>query len=86
MQHQWVGQVTLNQWVHELLGKKDVKYVLFAGAFDNAVKDPELAQEAIALLTNEGIKAELIELKGYQRDQVNALMYNCHALLMTSKT
>ena len=86
MQHQWVGQLTLNQWVHELLGKKDIKYVLFAGAFDNAVKDPELAKEAIALLTNEGIKAELIELKGYQRDQVNALMYNCHALLMTSKT
>ena len=28
----------------------------------------------------------LIELKGYNRNQVNALMYNCDALLMTSKT
>jgi glycosyltransferase involved in cell wall biosynthesis len=28
----------------------------------------------------------LIELKGYNRDQVNALMYNCDMLLMTSKT
>jgi glycosyltransferase involved in cell wall biosynthesis len=28
----------------------------------------------------------LIELKGYNRDQVNALMYNCDALFMTSKT
>ena len=28
----------------------------------------------------------LIELKGYNRDQVNALMYNCDALLMTSMT
>ena len=33
-----------------------------------------------------GVKAELIELKGYNRDQVNALMYTCHALLLTSKT
>ena len=28
----------------------------------------------------------LIELKGYTRDQVYALMYSCAALLMTSKT
>jgi glycosyltransferase involved in cell wall biosynthesis len=58
------------------------KHVLFAGAFDNAVKDPELAKESVALLDN----VQLIELKGYGRDQVNALMYSCNALLMTSKT
>ena len=36
----------------------------------------------------EGQKQEvqLIELKGYTRDQVNAFMYTCDALLMTSKT
>ena len=85
IQNQQVDQLTLNQWVHGIL-KKDVKHVLFAGAFDNAVKDPELAKAAINQLTTEGIQAELIELKGYNRDQVNALMYNCHALLMTSKT
>ena len=101
MQTQWVGQLTLNQWVHGKLDK-EVKYVLFAGAFDNAVKDPELAKSVIAVynssftnsqspiansqspITNNQI--ELIELKGYNRDQVTALMYNCHALLMTSKT
>ena len=65
---------------------KGKKYVLFAGAFDNAIKDPERAKQTMNELTNEGINAELIELKGYTRDQVNALMYNCDAFLMTSKT
>ena len=94
MQTQWVGQLTLNQWVHGKLDK-EVKYVLFAGAFNNAVKDPELAKSVIAVynssFTNSqspiaNSQIELIELKGYKRDQVTALMYNCHALLMTSKT
>ena len=94
MQNQWVGQLTLNQWVQRKL-EKDVKYVLFAGAFDNAVKDPELAKSAIAFYNSTFTNSqspianspiELIELKGYNRDQVNALMYNCDALLMTSKT
>ena len=102
LQNKLVGQLTLNQWVQSILNKY-VKNILFAGAFNNAVKDPELAKEAIALcnsaigngqwamesnsqspIANRPIK--LIELKGYTRDQVNALMYNCDALLMTSKT
>ena len=97
LQTQWVDQLTLNQWAQSVLSK-DVKNVLFAGAFDNAVKDPELAKEAIACYKSamgNGLLAiddesnrpiNLIELKGYNRDQVNALMYNCDALLMTSKT
>ncbi len=108
LQTQWVEQLTLNQWVHSKLDK-EIKYVLFAGAFDNAVKDPELAKSVIAiynsLIANRqspianlqspianrqspiaNRQIELIELKGYTRDQVTALMYNCHALLMTSKT
>ena len=85
MQNQMFEQLTLNQWVQGIL-KKDVKHVLFAGAFDNAVKDSALAQVTINQLSSEGIQVELIELKGYNRDQVTALMYNCHALLMTSKT
>ena len=85
MQTQWVEQLTLNQWVQEKLNA-GVKHVLFAGAFDNAVKDASLAKATINELANEGVKAELIELKGYNRDQVNALMYNCDTLLMTSKT
>jgi glycosyltransferase involved in cell wall biosynthesis len=94
LQTQWVGQLTLNQWVHSKLDK-EIKYVLFAGAFDNAVKDPELAKSVIAVCNSSFVNCqspiadrqiELIELKGYNRDQVTALMYNCHALLMTSKT
>ena len=45
-----------------------------------------MAKAAINELASEGVKVELIELKGYNREQVNALMYNCDALLMTSKT
>ena len=85
LQTQWVEQLTLNQWVQEKLNA-GVKHVLFAGAFNNAVKDPELAKAAIHELESKGVKVELIELKGYNRDQVNALMYNCDTLLMTSKT
>lgn len=96
LQNQPIGQMTLKQWVNTVLAPNK-KHVLFAGAFDNPVKDPELAkavaheinQQANANETaSEGIKREvqLIELKGYTRDQVNALMYTCDALLMTSKT
>ena len=85
LRNQKVGQLTLNQWVEGVL-KLGKKHVLFAGAFDNAVKDPELAKQAMNELTNEGVNADLIELKGYSRDQVNTLMYACDAFLMTSKT
>lgn len=94
LQHQQVGQLTLNQWVQRKLDK-DAEYVLFAGAFDNAVKNPELAKSVIAVYNSSftntqspiaNRQIELIELKGYTRDQVTALMYHCHALLMTSKT
>ena len=104
MQNQLIGPLTLNQWVQSVL-KHDAKNILFAGAFDNKVKDPELAKEAIACYNSamgnglwaigngqwaiddeSNLPINLIELKGYNRDQVNALMYNCDALLMTSKS
>lgn len=58
------------------------KYVLFAGAFGNAVKNYPLAKSAISLLP----EAELIELKGYTREQVTLLMCAADAILMTSHT
>lgn len=76
-----VEQQTFNRWVEGIM-EQNKKHVLFAGAFDNAVKDPELAKASVALLDD----VQLIELKGYNRDQVNALMYSCDALLMTSRT
>lgn len=56
------------------------RYVLFAGAFDNAVKNANLAKEAVSMLHD----VELLELKGYSRDQVNLLMCAVDAFLMTS--
>lgn len=58
------------------------KYILFAGAFDNKVKNAKLAQESVSLIKN----VELIELKGYTREQVTALFYAVGAFLMTSFT
>ena len=60
----------------------DKRYVLFAGAFDNAVKNAPLAKETIAMLQDENV--ELIELKGYSRDEVTLLMCAADAFLMTS--
>lgn len=58
------------------------KYVLFAGAFDNPVKNASLAKAAMRLVPD----AELLELKGYSRPQVAALMQAVDAFLMTSFT
>lgn len=58
------------------------RYVLFAGAFDNAVKNTPLAQKAVALLQDEEV--ELLELKGYSREEVTLLMCAADAFLMTS--
>lgn len=60
------------------------RYVLFAGAFDNAVKNASLAKETVAKLTIEPV--ELLELKGYSRDEVTLLMCAADVLLMTSLT
>ena len=60
----------------------DKKYVLFAGAFDNPVKNAPLAKAAMDLVT----EAELLELKGYTRSQVATLMQAVDAFLMTSHT
>ena len=62
----------------------DKKYILFAGAFDNAVKNAPLAQEAVVQLQDP--KVELLELKGYSRNEVTLLMCAADAFLMTSFT
>ena len=62
----------------------DKKYILFAGAFDNAVKNAPLAKQAVELLNDEN--EELLELKGYSRDEVTLLMCAADAFLMTSFT
>ena len=56
--------------------------VLFAGAFDNAVKDAPLAQEAVSFASN----LILQELRGFSRAEVNCWMCAANCLLLTSKT
>lgn len=58
------------------------KYILFAGAFDVEVKNAPLAKDAVALLQND--QTELIELKGYTREEVTLLMCAADAFLLTS--
>ena len=59
-------------------------YILFAGAFDNPVKNAPLAREAVGLLGTDDV--ELLELKGYTRDEVTLLMRAADVFLMTSLT
>ena len=56
------------------------KYILFAGAFDNPVKNAFLAQKAAELVP----EAAMLELKGYSRLQVATLMQAVDVLLMSS--
>ena len=79
----------------------DAQIVLFAGAFDNAVKDAPLAQEAVMMIApnssndlkdfkdhkdlNEGAPI-LQELRGFSRAEVNHWMCAANCLLLTSKT
>ncbi len=66
-----------------LLGfKPDKKYILFAGGFQNNVKNSELAIKAVQPLSD----VTLLELKGYSREQVVVLMNGVDLVLMTSFT
>lgn len=56
------------------------KYVLFGGAFDNEVKNSPLAKAAVVQI--EGV--QLLEMRGYTRDQVNLVMNAADCLLVTS--
>jgi glycosyltransferase involved in cell wall biosynthesis len=58
------------------------KYLLFSSSFNNPVKNYPLAKEAISKI--EHIDLELIELKGYQRNEVALLMNSVDSVLMTS--
>lgn len=58
------------------------RYILFAGAFDNEVKNVALAKETVSFLHDENV--ELLELNGYSRDEVTLLMCAADTFLMTS--
>ncbi|MBT3304648.1 glycosyltransferase [Candidatus Woesearchaeota archaeon] len=56
------------------------KYVLFSSSFSRPVKNYPLAKEVMDKFED----VELLELKGYSREQVNLLMNASDLLLMTS--
>ena len=83
-------QLTSRAEARKALGiADDAKVVLFAGAFDNAVKDAPLAQEAVSFASNLSPFASnliLQELRGFTRAEVNLWMCAANCLLLTSKT
>jgi teichuronic acid biosynthesis glycosyltransferase TuaC len=58
------------------------KLVLFGGRFDIKVKNASLAKRSLENLPN----YDLIELKGYKRDEVAKLINACDCMLLTSIT
>lgn len=67
----------------QLLGwEPDRRYILFSKSFDVPVKNYPLAKAAVEKIEN----AELVELKGYSREEVALLMNGCDVALMTSFT
>lgn len=72
-----------NEMAREKFGfSMDEKLVLFAGRFDDRIKNSGLAIKAVRLLP----EARLIELKGYSRQEVALLMNAVDVCLMTSFT
>ena len=63
---------------------QEKKFVLFASAFNNAVKNASLAKESVSFLHDENV--ELLELKGYSHEEVIMLMRAVDVLLRTSNT
>jgi teichuronic acid biosynthesis glycosyltransferase TuaC len=63
------------------LNKENIN-IVFSGAFDNPVKNYDLAKTAIGLIPEGAIN--LIELKGYKRSEVNYLLNACDLVLLTS--
>ena len=63
---------------------KDKINILFGGSFSNARKNAPLAQAAISLLKRNDIN--LIEMKGFNRQQVAMLLNGCDMLLLPTKS
>jgi glycosyltransferase involved in cell wall biosynthesis len=60
------------------------KYILFSSAFSNKVKNYSLASKAIKLLVSKGYDIELVELRNFEREQVNTIINAVDCILLTS--
>ena len=60
--------------------------VLFAGSFESIVKNASLAKQAVEIYNamHPNAMVDLIELRGYTREEVVTLMHMCKSLLLTS--
>ncbi len=70
-----------NETRRKLAWNVNQKYILFAGSFDDKVKNVALAKASIAKV---GKNINLIELKGVSRIDVNLMLNACDIALMTS--
>lgn len=61
----------------------DKPNILFGGSFSNPRKNYPLAQEAVSLLS---YPINLIELKGFNREQVGMLLCGCDLFLLPTKS
>lgn len=67
----------------EKLGlQNDKKYILFSSSFSNEVKNFPLAKKAVEELDMQNV--EILELKGYNREEVAILMNAVDLVLLTS--
>ena len=60
--------------------KKNKHYIVFSSSFDNKIKNVQLAKSAISNINN----CQLIELKGYEKEQINLILNASDLLLVTS--
>ena len=60
----------------------DKKYILFSSSFSNYVKNFPLAQEAVSKVDDDSL--EILELKGYSREEVALLMNAVDLVILTS--
>lgn len=63
---------------------KSKKYILFSSHFSNEIKNYALAEKAVGEILGE--KPEILELKGYSREEVSQLMNAVDLALMTSRS
>ena len=60
--------------------EKNKRYIVFSSSFDNKIKNVQLAKLAISTINN----CKLIELKGYEKEQINLILNASDLLLVTS--
>ena len=60
--------------------EKSKRYIVFSSSFENKIKNVQLAWSAISGINN----CDLIELKGYGKEQINLILNASDLLLVTS--